>query len=530
MIDNSFLRRRISDKREGSTASILDEMEGNRMVLPEFQRDYVWKMEDVKKLLVSIIAGRIVGGLLAWETSKQVRWVSMTSENIQNTFNTQFVYLLDGQQRMTSLYHAIKGDVFKKHDFSKILIDLDAETVEELIVVESKELALDRAIPFCDIFTDEAMAKHGDVVSINEKISLTLIANRVQDFNFSISTLKTDNIEEAIEQFNAVNTGGKKMSTHEIILSKIYSSDFKLKEEVKKLRTETESFKLTEKVVLETLAFSLLGSQRSSDMILMEFDEVKENWKAFAKALKTTTDYLTNCGFHHLKELPSKNNFIAVTRLLFEHNITHLTSTQHENVLRYILQTGISRRYTSGTYSAMYQDYQKLKAVMNQTTHDEFQLENVDNRFILENGNDFKKTSDSFRKVVLWMLENRTPLSLKNHMALKMVQTSNSKRYCMNLHHIYPKNFVKGQNVKYPVDHIVNICHVESGINQKEISDKKPSVYLAEFAQQNSKIQESCESLLFDYQIAIQDDYDKFFEDRLNKIRELIESHFPELK
>ena len=527
MIDASLLRRRISDKREGNIASILDEMKRNQLVLPEFQREYVWKIADVQALLTSIIAGRIVGGLLAWETSKPVKSVSMTGVKDVGGSADHFVYLLDGQQRMTSLYHAMEGDTYRKIDFSKILVNLDAELIEDLIVVENKVIDYDRAIPFCDIFSEEGMAKHGDIISMNDKLSLTLLANRIQDYSLSIFTLKTDDIEEAINQFNALNTKGKKMSTHEIVLSKIYSPEFKLKEEVAKLIAETTSFKLTEKVILDSLAFCVNESSKSSDMILMEYDEVKENWKAFSKALKTTTDYLTRCGFHNLKALPYKNNFITVCRLLFEKNLTHLDTIQHGNVLRYILYTGIVKRYNASAYSGMYQDYMKLKTILNTTSHQEFQVENVTNRFVQLNGHN--KTGDVFRKAILWMLENEAPLSLKNNMAIKVDQNSNSKRYCLNLHHIFPKNYLKDTNSLYPADHLANLCHVESGINQKEISDKKPSVYLAELASQNPKIKEACESLQFDYDIAVQDDYDKFFEDRLIRIRKLIEKHFPEL-
>ena len=128
------------------------------------------------------------------------------------------------------------------------------------------------------------------------------------------------------------------------------------------------------------------------------------------------------------------------------------------------------------------------------------------------------------------MLESKTPRSLKNNMAISIKTSSNSKSYGKNFHHIFPRNYMKGQVVKYPVDHVVNICHVEAGVNQHQILDKKPSLYLQELALQNPQVKDACASLLLDYDIAVQDDYEKFFEARLNTIRELVESYFPELK
>lgn len=529
MIDASVLRRRISDKREGTIGSILGEMEDNIMVLPEFQREYVWNLEKVRKLLTSIIAGRIVGAILTWETTIPVTSRQMTDGEPSKSGGSNFVYLLDGQQRMTSIYHAIKGDVYKKTDFSKLLVDLDAETIEDLIVIEGKEETPKRYVLFKNIFLTDVLDEF-DAMENKVIRTLNLIADRILEFNISIFMLKTDNIEDAINQFNALNTGGKNMTIHEIVLSKIYSPQFKLKEEIAKLMKETKNYNLSENIILDTLSFCIKGSPQGSEMIGLEHDEVQSNWKNFSKALKGTTDFLTARGFRKQKELPYKNNFSMVCRLFFDKKLMHLDFNQANNIIRYILFTGITQRYRASTSQGMNVDYVKLHSSLDVAGHPHFQLENVDNRFIHINGDKFNGGNDAFSKSILWMFESETPLSLKNNMAMNFEQPSNSNRYGKNHHHIYPKNYMKRQITKYPVDHLVNICHVESGVNQKEISDKKPSVYLQEFAMKNPQIKETCTSLLFDYDIAVQDDYEKFFEARLNTIRELVESYFPELK
>lgn len=529
MIEESVLKRKISDRRDSTIASIIEEIQENKIVLPEFQRDYVWSMDKVQKLLTSIISGRIVGGVLVWESNVEITSKTMIETLEFRSRHEKFLYLLDGQQRITSIFHAINGKAYKKNDFSKLLIDLDADILENLIILQGRETKDKRTLPFKDIFSQESLEQHDALISWGEGSTLRAIANRIMEYSISIFTLKTDDIEEAISQFNALNSGGKNMTVSEIVLSKIYSPDFKLKEQIEKLLGETADYKLHEKVVLDTLAFCIKGNMSGTSMIQLEFEEVKENWNAFQKALKATTDYLSTIGFYELSTLPYKNNFILICRLFFENNYTHLDSIQHENCQRYILHSGIIRRYRVSSTSYTIHDYNKLKAVINKDVHMAFQLPYIDNGFIYDGGNNFSSKFDGFTKSILWMFRMETPLSFKNNTVLKIERPSNSKRYCKNLHHIFPLNYLKGMKTKYPADHLVNICYVESGINQTEISDKKPSAYLKEFFLQNKNVNLACESSLIPYNVAIEDDYDKFFDIRHKAIEVMIEEYFPEL-
>lgn len=535
MLDASLLRRRISDKREGSVYTVLQELKDNKIVLPEFQREYVWDLTKVQNLLISIISGRIIGNLMVWGTGVRVQSTSLTGNADMESKTGKYEYLLDGQQRMTSLYHAMQGNVIlpgkgkKAMDFTKILLDLDAETIEDLIFVKSKETNDKRAIPFCDIFTPEGLKKHGNIITLDDKASLRMIQDRFLDYNITISTLRTDDTNEAIQQFTVLNTGGTNMKDFDILLSKIYSADFQLKREAHKLEEELKEFKLSDKSIVDALVFSLKGEVGKKEILSTELEEVETEWKAFTKALKSAVDYLRSIGFAHFGTLPSKTNFLVVCRLFYAEKLTHLNSIQSQNVQRYIIQTGISDEYKSSTNRVMMIHYQQLSEILNDQNHSSFQLSGLTKDYILKQGKDFKNGKNSFEKSLLWMLVRNRPLSMKNNELIKLDGASTSGRYDQNLHHIYPKDFMKGRTSKYEVDHLVNICHTESGVNQKEISNRHPSDYLVEFASCNPQINEACDSLLIDYQVAIQDDYDRFFETRLEAFMNLIKSHFPEL-
>lgn len=86
-------------------ASILDSIDNGHMALPEFQRGYVWGREQVRGLFQSLYRGHPVGSLLVWATDAS----TATPRGHGKLAPGVVKLLLDGQQRITSLYGVIRG-------------------------------------------------------------------------------------------------------------------------------------------------------------------------------------------------------------------------------------------------------------------------------------------------------------------------------------------------------------------------------------------------------------------------------------
>lgn len=85
--------------------AILDQIELKNFALPEFQRGYVWNRDQVKKLMNSLYRGYPIGSLLTWVTVTNPDIMRGEETTKHGTVNL----ILDGQQRITSLYGIIKG-------------------------------------------------------------------------------------------------------------------------------------------------------------------------------------------------------------------------------------------------------------------------------------------------------------------------------------------------------------------------------------------------------------------------------------
>ena len=86
---------------------ILDKIDENQLFVPAFQREYVWKRANVRSLFSSLVKGYPTGNLLTWETNKPPELKGAVYEETWGTVKL----ILDGQQRITSLYLIMKGKI-----------------------------------------------------------------------------------------------------------------------------------------------------------------------------------------------------------------------------------------------------------------------------------------------------------------------------------------------------------------------------------------------------------------------------------
>ena len=111
--------------------TILDQIDLGSIALPEFQRGYVWNRDQVRSLMDSLYRKHPVGSLLVWVTKTEA-----TTARGDGTLTPGSVkLLLDGQQRITSLYGIIRGKAPQffdgnPHAFTGLYFNLEDQTFE----------------------------------------------------------------------------------------------------------------------------------------------------------------------------------------------------------------------------------------------------------------------------------------------------------------------------------------------------------------------------------------------------------------
>jgi uncharacterized protein with ParB-like and HNH nuclease domain len=87
---------------------LLDDVAKQNLVLPEFQREYVWSKDQAKQLMVSLLKSYPVGSLLFWKTANPPQLKNVTQ--LPDKLGTVQV-ILDGQPRLTTMSLLLKGGI-----------------------------------------------------------------------------------------------------------------------------------------------------------------------------------------------------------------------------------------------------------------------------------------------------------------------------------------------------------------------------------------------------------------------------------
>ena len=213
-------------------STILDHIDSGHMALPTFQRGYVWKRPQVRELMDSLYRGHPVGSLLVWVTPSD----NVSHRGSQDLTPGVVQLLLDGQQRMTSLYGIIRGN-------PPSFFDGDAKAFTGLhFHLQNEEFRFHQPAVMNDdpLWIDvSALMQRGndgvgehiarlaqveipqtDIGYLYGRISRLLGIRDVQ-FHTDAVTGEDKTVEVVVDIFNRVNSGGTKLSQGDLALAKI---------------------------------------------------------------------------------------------------------------------------------------------------------------------------------------------------------------------------------------------------------------------------------------------------------------------
>ncbi|CEG21493.1 hypothetical protein BN1080_00404 [Planococcus massiliensis] len=508
-------------------SSLLNNIESGRIKIPQFQREYVWEKKAASQLLDSIAKGFPIGTFILWETQEELRSVRNIGNHLLPDTPVGHIaqYVLDGQQRITSLYTCFKGLSINKNgkmeDFSDIYLDLEAEEDGEIVTIDYEmgkptryikiyDLLYGKISTLAKIYTEEGLEK------------IDFYKARFTSYQFSSVVLKNAPLEVATEVFTRLNVGGKTLTLFEIMVAKTYDQEkkFDLAEKFDLLMDDIgEDYKtISSSTILQTI--SLILKKDCTRKQILKLDKVSfiEIWEPATLAVKKAIDYFKNqYGIPVSKILPYDALLAPFSYFFFYHPDRPL-DRKKEYLQDFFWRVALSERYSSGVETKLGQDVKKIEKILDyQLPSYDYEV-NISADKIIEQG--WFSTGRSFIKALLCLFASKGPKSFadntKVHIDNAWLQIATSKNY----HHFFPKAYLKGKEDEYYINHILNITIVDDFLNKRVIRAKAPSIYMSDFKRNNTELSKTMESHLIDLNnFGIWDnDYDTFF----NKRAELI--------
>ena len=254
-----------------SLRDILQRVEEGILQLPDFQRDWVWDDEAVRSLLASIAAGFPIGALLTLTTGGDVRFKPRTLAHAPDLNKEPDELLLDGQQRITSCYQALKSrqpvktktskgrqiDVYYFMDMQRALLgtarlesciksvpsdlkikknfnrDIVLDLSTDASQFENHMFPLNQTFDAMNWFIEYTNFHQNNDPEIMRRFHSTVLS-KIENYQIPIIKLTRDNTREAVcTVFEKVNVGGKKLDAFELLTAIFAADEFDLREDMR---------------------------------------------------------------------------------------------------------------------------------------------------------------------------------------------------------------------------------------------------------------------------------------------------------
>lgn len=553
---------------------LMKEVDSGAAQLPDFQRGWVWDDGRIRSLILSVIHNFPVGAAMFLEYGNES--IRFQHKPIEGSPADQTVepdeLILDGQQRLTSLYNALysrnpvhtrtdKGKDIERYYYLDIEKALDPKADDEEVVISvpatrqitsnfGRDVEMDLSIkeqefklkkfPLNIILDPSAVVDWQMEYNTYYKLDcdvykqfkqfFTQIINPTQQYQMPIICLDKNTPKEAVCQvFENVNTGGVSLTVFELVTAIFAMDDFQLRKDWEGRKTKYFSGDLLSKVTATDFltALTLLSSFKAGgtvsckkkDVLALTLDEYKKYANSLCNGFLLAEKLLQEERIFSSYDLPYSTQLVplsAVCTVLMDGNRIRTTSVKNM----------VKQWYWCGVFGELYGSANETRYA-----NDIVQVVN----WINNNGNLPKTVTDFyFNPMRLLGMQSRQSAAYKGVMALILknhaqdfisgaeMDFSTFSNEKIDIHHIFPKNYcIKEGYDKRKWNSIVNKTPISASSN-REIGGNAPSSYLKRLEKNGSvssaDLDKYVESHWIDHNLLRADDFQNFIIDRAKKL------------
>lgn len=514
--------------------------------IPQFQRDFVWSKEQTAKLIDSIIKGFPIGTFILWRTNEAMRVVrAIGNAQLPDQRNGETVqYVLDGQQRITSLYGVQKGLVCtregKEIDYKDICINLDVDPDADEQIVYTEPIEDITFISVYDLLNEDLNTFFKSFKDSTHIERIDTYRKRLTGYDFSTIVMDAYPIDIACEVFTRINTGGTDLTLFEIMVAKTYDIErsFDLANEFNWLINANDAPNkdledanydtIPESTILQCIASHLVGQVRRQDILKLDKYSVIGQWPTIKEGIFAAVDYLRSSLRIPVSQLLPYNALLVPYCYFFIKNNFEQPSLQQDGYLQqFFWWASLSSRYTGGAEGKLANDFKKMESILNSEKPDyigeELRLTEDDIKW------QWFSASDAFCKAIICLFVYHQPCSFQNNNFVKVDNSWLRRADSKNYHHFFPKSYLRKKGVEdWKANTIANITIVDDYLNKRKIGGRAPSVYMKDF--NNPKLYQTMQShLINDLQDfgVWNDDFERFIEKRTQVIFSELNSRLP---
>lgn len=469
-------------------STILAQVDLGAIALPEFQRGYVWNREQVRGLMHSLYRKHPAGSLLVWvtqpDTTKTKGDGSLPPGSVE--------LLLDGQQRITTLYGIVRGRPPKFFDgniqaFTNLYFHLEEETFEfysaakmadNLLWVNVTDLMQKGVGEFTVKLLEVTAVKENPGLYINRLNNLANIQSI--DFHIEKVTGEDKTVDVVVDIFNRVNTGGTKLSKGDLALARICAIWPEARDEMKKRlsKWEVAGYNFRLEWLLRNVNTILTGRAMFSALKDVDIEQFKGGLEQAEKAVdEILTVIASRLGLDCGPVLGGPAAIPLMTRYFMQRGGKPLDHAERDRLLYWYVQTFLWGRYAGSTESVLNQDLALIEQPDGALDRLIDQLRQIRGDLRLR-ANDFRGWSRGARFFPLLYMLTRVHGARDWGSGNELSKHLLGQASQLELHHVFPKALLYKHGYTMPqVNALANFTFLTKETNL-EISDKAPVDYL----------------------------------------------------
>lgn len=574
------------DSTKRNLYEILKDVNSGKIQLPDFQRGWVWDDDRIKGVIASVAKSFPIGAVMLLETGNEnIRFKTKPVEGVVGLNGTKpEMLILDGQQRITSLYQAImtnrvvntrnsKGYEIKRWYYIDMVkaLDTDSDLEEAIFSINENKIITEnigRDI-ILDLSTEENEFKNlmypvsmvdnydewrtkfieywdydRDKIKFWNEFEKKIIKG-FNGYNLPVIVMKKENTKEAVCQvFEKVNTGGVSLTVFELLTASFASDEFDLKADWEDIKNKFKPYKILNKTSNTDIIQAITLYSTFNKRLAAITSGLTENIPSVSAKRKEMLNLTLSEYLKYRDEIVE--GFIKSSKILVENHIFNSRdlpySTQLVPMAAILAKLGdkidnvgnknkLMRWFWCGVFGELYGSANETRYALDMIQVTDWIENNAeepktiyDANFSPSRLNTLRtRNSAAYKGVYALMMDENT----KDWLSATKIDFSTYFSESIDIHHIFPVAWCEKNNIpRNDYDCIINKTPL-SGRTNRIVSGDAPSKYLERLKKRagvsDSEFNDILRSHVVSPDYMYKDDFYGFFNNRKEQILQRIE-------
>lgn len=413
--------------------------------------------------------------------------------------------------RSIGIVNRDNGGYFIK-DIGKRILENIERTEKE---IEKRYISLEKILVDQGEIDFDYLSKFSE----QKKNRISELRKQFGNYKFPLIIVNKKDWNEVCDIFERINTKGQKLTIIDLMMAKTWSGEkFHLRDSLEEFKKEIGE-DIPDQTILKIVAMNLEGKCKRENILSLDANEFIGGWKDSLESLRKTIGFIKNdINISTLDILPYPDLLVPISKFYYIIGNESVSKNQKKELKKWFWRASTSNRFDSAVDSKLEDDKKIVKEISKNKspdysyTYPQRGIEDIiERKYSLRN---------AFVKTILCLYSSLEPKNIVN--GSQVTPDSFSKYKSRELHHVFPKNYLKEQDFEEEkIDSVVNIMFLPANVHKEGDFKDAPGTYIQNI--NNDSLEDDLGShLIFNLEESglLENNFDKFLDYRARQIRD----------